>query len=97
MRSEDQMNSDPTGIAVLKGATVWILTWLGAHASDIATWLAIVYSTMLIISWLRREFFAARPKVIYRIAPQEVIEGRENEPSDIAHIHHLGEANRREK
>lgn len=61
MQGDQPVNSETGLISTLKGASVWIATalanWLSnLSANQVAVWLSIAYTTLLIVSWFRREF-----------------------------------------
>lgn len=61
MQGDQTVNGETGFWSLVKGASVWALTWMADRlssisANQVATYLAIIYSTMLIISWFRREF-----------------------------------------
>ena len=61
MQGDQTVNGESSFTTALKGISVWILTGL-AHfvesidAQKVAVWLSIAYTTLLIVSWFRREF-----------------------------------------
>lgn len=74
MRSDSQMtplppqNTEPAFVYLGKLAVAWILTGYGyvaeklgsVQSESVATWLAIVYTTLMIITHVRKEYLKRR-------------------------------------
>lgn len=61
-RDEMTPHHDQTDTAfILKGILMWLLTAAGQWtAQDVVTWLGIVYTTLLIVSLVRRDYFGKK-------------------------------------
>lgn len=61
MQGDQTVNGETGLVTTLKGASVWILTGIANFfstltANQVAVWLSIAYTTLLIVSWFRKEF-----------------------------------------
>lgn len=61
MQGEQPMNGETGFLTAMKGISVWIIAGIAhfienINAQQVAVWLSIAYTTLLIVSWFRREF-----------------------------------------
>lgn len=61
MKREPMSPHDQDTSMILKGILAWAIAAIGkVSAQDVVTWLGIVYTTLLIISLIRRDYFGKR-------------------------------------